>query len=235
MVLGVLEFSAPIPRSPRRRPLASAASVVAVLPADRLVDGRGHPVRVASLVRKPPPGDGHARGRRRGADPADPSPRAGLLWSVPVFAPLRGRAPGPAYVGMARSQRRPGSRRPRGPRLGLARAGRGPHGRDVLVRSRTARSGGRTGGVVRAPASDALGPLLSGPSLSPAAVWAGLRGAAALVVRGRWLSMVEPSRQPPRGRPALSRRSAALGDKLADPQPRRAGLGRRRRARSAPV
>jgi hypothetical protein len=44
-------------------------------------------------------------------------------------------------------------------------------------------------GSISAAASDALGPLVSGPALAPAAVWACFAVLLPLVVRGRWLAL----------------------------------------------
>ena len=44
-------------------------------------------------------------------------------------------------------------------------------------------------GSISAAGSDALGPLLSGPALAPALVWAGFAMLLPLVVRGRWLAV----------------------------------------------
>ena len=44
-------------------------------------------------------------------------------------------------------------------------------------------------GSISAAGSDALGPLLSGPALAPALVWAGFAMLLPLMVRGRWLAV----------------------------------------------
>jgi eukaryotic-like serine/threonine-protein kinase len=44
-------------------------------------------------------------------------------------------------------------------------------------------------GSISAAASDALGPLASGPALAPAAVWAAFAVLLPLVIRGRWLAV----------------------------------------------
>ena len=55
-------------------------------------------------------------------------------------------------------------------------------------------------GSISAAASDALGPLVSGPALAPALVWAALRAACCrCVVRGRWLG-AGPARRRRSGR-----------------------------------
>ena len=119
-------------------------------------------------------------------------PRAGVLWSVPVLAPLLGTiALAPAFVGVAALASTPARR------AGLAAAGLwwvivgevltgrillfgAPEG--VLPR-------GNWDGSISAAASDALGPLLTSPALAPALVWAAGAVVLALVVRGRWLAV----------------------------------------------
>jgi hypothetical protein len=44
-------------------------------------------------------------------------------------------------------------------------------------------------GSISAAASDAIAPLLSGPALAPAFVWAAFAALLPLVVRGRWLAV----------------------------------------------
>ena len=62
-------------------------------------------------------------------------PRAGLLWSVPILAPLLGAvAIGPAFVGVAALAHRLAPRRPRRGRLPLAGARRGAHRQGPPVR-----------------------------------------------------------------------------------------------------
>jgi hypothetical protein len=119
-------------------------------------------------------------------------PRAGLLWSVPVAAPLLGTiALAPAFIGIAALA----STSPR--RAGLAAAGlwwlvlgEALTGRLLLFGSPDAtlpRSSWE--GSISAAASDALGPVVTSPALAPALLWAVGAVALALVVRGRWLAV----------------------------------------------
>jgi len=119
-------------------------------------------------------------------------PRAGVLWSVPIIAPLLGAvALGPAFIGIAALA--PTTRR----RAGLAAAGflwlalgELLTGKDLLFGVPDgALDRVRWEGSISAAASDALGPLLSGPSLAPAVVWALAAILLPLAVRGRWLAM----------------------------------------------
>jgi hypothetical protein len=119
-------------------------------------------------------------------------PRAGLLWSVPVLAPLLGAiAIAPAFVGIAALAPTPWRR------AGLGAAGflwlalaEVLTGRDLLfgVADGTQPRADWEGSI-SAAASDALGPLLSGPSLAPAVVWAAFAMLLPVVVRGRWLAI----------------------------------------------
>jgi hypothetical protein len=119
-------------------------------------------------------------------------PRAGLLWSVPILAPLLGAvAIGPVFVGIAALAPTPWRRAGLGAAgfLWLA-LGEVLTGKDLLF-------GIPDGthprveweGSISSAASDALGPLLSGPSLAPAVVWAAFAMLLPLVVRGRWLAV----------------------------------------------
>jgi hypothetical protein len=119
-------------------------------------------------------------------------PRAGLLWSVPILAPLLGAvAIGPVFVGIAALAPTPWRRAGLGAAgfLWLA-LGEVLTGKDLLF-------GIPDGthprveweGSISSAASDALGPLLSGPSLAPAVVWAAFAMLLPFVVRGRWLAM----------------------------------------------
>jgi hypothetical protein len=117
-------------------------------------------------------------------------PRAGLLWSVPVIAPLLGTiALGPAFVGIAALAPTPARR------AGLAAAGLWWLVIAELVTGRALLFGSPDGalprasweGSISAAASDALQPLAMTPALAPALAWAALAVALALVVRGRWL------------------------------------------------
>jgi hypothetical protein len=119
-------------------------------------------------------------------------PRAGLLWSVPILAPLFGAvAIAPVFVGVAALAPTPWRRAGLGAAgfLWLA-IGEVLTGQDLLF-------GVPDGTLPRADwnesisaaASDALGPLLSGPALAPAVVWAAFAVLPPLLVRGRWLTM----------------------------------------------
>jgi eukaryotic-like serine/threonine-protein kinase len=119
-------------------------------------------------------------------------PRAGLLWSVPVLAPLLGTvALAPVFVGVAALA--PTVWR----RAGLAAAGLLWLALGELLTGETLLFGVPEGalprgdweGSISASASDALSPLVSGPALAPAAVWAAFAVLLPLVVRGRWLGV----------------------------------------------
>jgi hypothetical protein len=119
-------------------------------------------------------------------------PRAGLLWSVPVLAPLLGTvALAPAFVGLAALA--PSIWR----RAGLAAGGFLWLALGEIVAGESLLFGVPDGvlargdwqGSISAAASDALGPLASGPALAPAAVWAGFAVLLPFVVRGRWLAL----------------------------------------------
>jgi hypothetical protein len=119
-------------------------------------------------------------------------PRAGLLWSLPILAPLLGTvALAPMFIGVAALASTAWRR------AGLAAAGflwlalgEVLTGQDLLfgvsdgtlARHEWQRS-------ISSAASDALGPLLSGPALAPIAIWAAFAVLLPLVVRGRWLAM----------------------------------------------
>jgi hypothetical protein len=119
-------------------------------------------------------------------------PRAGVLWSVPVVAPLLGTiALAPAFVGVAALAPTPARR------AGLAAAGlwwlmlgEALTGRELLF-------GSPDGtlprdlweGSISAAASDALQPLVTTPALAPVLAWAAVATALALVIRGRWLAV----------------------------------------------
>ena len=119
-------------------------------------------------------------------------PRAGLLWSVPILAPLLGVvAIGPAFVGIAALAPTPWRRAGLGAAgfLWLA-LGEVLTGKDLLFGIPDgAHPRVEWEGSISSAASDALGPLLSGPSLAPAVVWAGFAMLLPLVVRGRWLAV----------------------------------------------
>src|SRR5215212_5906843 len=102
-------------------------------------------------------------------------PRAGLLWSVPVLAPLLGTiALGPAFVGIAALASTPARR------AGLAAAGlwwlvlgETLTGRALLFGSPDGTlPRGDWEGSISAAAADALEPLLTTPALAPVALWA---------------------------------------------------------------
>jgi hypothetical protein len=119
-------------------------------------------------------------------------PRAGLLWSVPVLAPLLGTvALGPVFVGVAALAPTPWRR------AGLAAAGFLWLALGEVLAGESLLFGVPDGvlprgdwqGSISAAASDALAPLASGPALAPAAIWAALAVLLPLVVRGRWLAL----------------------------------------------
>jgi eukaryotic-like serine/threonine-protein kinase len=119
-------------------------------------------------------------------------PRAGLLWSVPILAPLLGTvALAPVFVGIAALAPTPWRR------AGLAGAGFLWLAIGELLTGKSLLFGVPDGalpradweGSISAAAGDALGPLLSGPSLAPAVVWAAFAMLLPLVVRGRWLAV----------------------------------------------
>ncbi len=119
-------------------------------------------------------------------------PRAGLLWSVPVFAPLLGTvALGPAFIGIAALA--PTAWR----RAGLAIAGFWWLGLGEAITGKALLFGSPDGtlpraeweGSISAAASDVLQPLITSTALAPLVVWAAFAVALPLVVRGRWLAL----------------------------------------------
>jgi hypothetical protein len=119
-------------------------------------------------------------------------PRAGILWSLPVLAPLLGTvALAPVFVGLAALA--PSGWR----RAGLAAGGFLWLALGEIVTGESLLFGVPDGvpargdweGSISAAASDALGPLVSGPALAPVAVWAGFAVLLPFVVRGRWLAL----------------------------------------------
>ncbi len=119
-------------------------------------------------------------------------PRAGLLWSVPILAPLLGTvALAPVFVVAAAMA--PTAWR----RAGLAAAGFFWLALGEVLTGESLLFGVPDGvlpraaweGSISAAGSDALGPLLSGPALAPALVWAAFAVLLPLVVRGRWLAV----------------------------------------------
>ncbi len=119
-------------------------------------------------------------------------PRAGLLWSVPVLAPLLGTvALAPAFVGVAALA--PTAWR----RAGLAAAGFLWLALGEAVSGRALLFGSPDGttprpdweGSISAAISDVLQPLVTTPALAPMVVWAAFAVLLPLVVRGRWLAL----------------------------------------------
>ena len=117
-------------------------------------------------------------------------PRAGLLWSVPIVAPLLGTiALAPAFIGIAALTPTPARR------AGLAAAGLWWLALGEILTGRALLFGAPDGalpradweGSISAAASDAIQPLLTTPALAPALAWAAGAVALMLVVRGRWL------------------------------------------------
>jgi hypothetical protein len=118
--------------------------------------------------------------------------RGKLLWSVAVFAPLLGTiALAPVFIGIAALA--PTAWR----RAGLAAAGFFWLALGELISGQSLLFGVPDGarpradweGSISAAVSDALAPLLSGPALAPAIVWAGFALLLPLVVRGRWMAV----------------------------------------------
>jgi eukaryotic-like serine/threonine-protein kinase len=119
-------------------------------------------------------------------------PRAGVLWSVPVLAPLLGTiALAPAFVGIAALPSTAARR------AGLAAAGlwwlllgEALTGRSLLFGSPDGTlPRGDWEGSISAAASDALQPLVTNPALAPMLAWVAVAIALAVVVRGRWLAL----------------------------------------------
>jgi hypothetical protein len=118
--------------------------------------------------------------------------RGKLLWSVPVIAPLLGTiALAPIFVGAAALAPTPWRR------AGLAAGGFFWLALGEVLTGEDLLFGVPDGalpradweGSISAAASDALAPLLSGPALAPAVVWAAFAVLLPLVVRRRWLAM----------------------------------------------
>jgi hypothetical protein len=119
-------------------------------------------------------------------------PRAGLLWSVPVLAPLLGTiALAPAFVGVAALAPTPARR------AGLAAAGLWWLALGEALTGRALLFGSPDGtlarihweGSISAAAADALQPLGTTPALAPVVVWALVAVVLPLAVRGRWLAV----------------------------------------------
>jgi eukaryotic-like serine/threonine-protein kinase len=119
-------------------------------------------------------------------------PRAGLLWSVPVLAPLLGTvALAPAFVGLAALA--PTAWR----RAGLAIAGFWWLALGEAITGKALLFGSPDGtlpradweGSISAAVSDVLQPLATTPALAPLVVWAAFALVLPLVIRGRWLAV----------------------------------------------
>jgi hypothetical protein len=119
-------------------------------------------------------------------------PRGKLLWSVSVIAPLLGTvALAPVFVGAAALAPTPWRR------AGLAAGGFLWLALAEVLTGENLLFGVPAGalprsdwqGSISAAASDALVPLVSGPVLAPALVWAGFALLAPVLVRGRWLGV----------------------------------------------
>ena len=117
---------------------------------------------------------------------------------MPVLAPLLGTiALAPVFVGVAALAPTPARR------AGAAAAGFLWLALGELLSGKSLLFGVPDGalprprweGSISAAASDALGPLVSGPALLPALVWAGFALVLPLLLRGRW-----PVRRLPRRR-----------------------------------
>jgi hypothetical protein len=119
-------------------------------------------------------------------------PRAGLLWSLPVLAPLLGAlALAPAFVGVAALA--PTALR----RAGLAAAGalwllaaEALTGEALLLGVPDAVPGSDAWeGSLSQAAEHVVGPIASSPLTVVLAAWAGLAAVLPLLLRGRWLAM----------------------------------------------
>ena len=119
-------------------------------------------------------------------------PRAGLLWSLPVLAPLLGTiALAPAFVGVAALA--PTAWR----RAGLAAAGllwlvagEVLSGEALLFgASDGTLPRGEWAGSFTSAAANALEPLLTTTALAPLVVWAAFAAVLPLAVRGRWIAL----------------------------------------------
>jgi eukaryotic-like serine/threonine-protein kinase len=191
IVLGVLETLGPDPSFSAPAVAAAAAFAVALLP--RIAWLAVAAALCGWLVSPEADRQGTALILAAAAAPLPLLlPRAGLLWSVPILAPLLGTvALAPVFVGIAALAPTPWRR------AGLGAAGFLWLALGELVTGKSLLFGIPDGalprsdweGSISAAASDALGPLLSGPSLAPAAVWAVFAILLPLVVRGRWLAV----------------------------------------------
>jgi hypothetical protein len=191
IVLGTLETLGPEPAFSAPAAAAAAALAVALLPRIAwLLVAAG---LCAWLVSPDADRQGTALVLAAAAMPIPfLLPRAGVLWSVPVLAPLLGTvALGPAFVGVAALAPTPWRR------AGLAAAGFLWLALGEVITGKSLLFGVPDGalprgdweGSISAAASDALAPLASGPALAPAAVWAAFAVLLPLVVRGRWLAL----------------------------------------------
>jgi hypothetical protein len=189
LVLGALEGLGPEPPFSAPGAAAAAALAVALLPrAGWLLSALG---LFAWLVS---PDAGRSGSALLVAAACLPVPfllpRAGLLWSLPVIAPLLGTiALGPAFIGLA-------ALAPTAPRrAGLAAAGLVWLALGEVATGESLLFGVADGTLPRADwqgslsgaAVDGLGPLLTSPALAPAAAWALFAVALPLLVRGRFL------------------------------------------------
>jgi eukaryotic-like serine/threonine-protein kinase len=191
IVLGVLQTLAPDPTFSAPAAAGAAALAVALLP--RLAWLAVAAALCVWLVSPDADRQGTALVLAAAAAPIPLLlPRAGLLWSVPILAPLFGAvAIAPVFVGVAALAPTPWRR------AGLGAAGFIWLAIGELLTGQNLLFGVPDGALPRADwnesisaaASDALGPLLSGPALAPAVVWAGFAVLPPLLVRGRWLTM----------------------------------------------
>jgi hypothetical protein len=191
IVLGALQSLGPDPSFSAPAAAAIAALAVAVLPRIAWLV-----VAMALCAWLVAPGADRQDERRPLAAAAIPIPfllpRAGLLWSVPILAPLLGTAAlAPAFIGIAALAPTPWRRAGLGAAgfLWLA-LGEVVTGHDLLfgIADGTLQRSNWEGSI-SAAASHGLGPLLSGPALAPVVIWAAFAVLLPLLVRGRWLAM----------------------------------------------
>jgi hypothetical protein len=191
IVLGAIESLGPEPAFSPAAAAAAAALAVGLLPRiGWLVTAAG---LCAWLVSPDADRQGTALVLAAAAAPIPfLLPRGGLLWSVPVLAPLLGTvALALVFVGIAALA--PTTWR----RAGLAAAGFLWLAVGEVVTGEALLFGVPDGalpraeweGSISAAASDALGPLGSAPVLVPAAAWAAFAVLLPLAVRGRWLGV----------------------------------------------
>jgi len=119
-------------------------------------------------------------------------PRAGLLWSVPILAPLLGSvALGPLFVGVAALASTLWRR------AGLAAAGFLWLAAGEIVTGRELLFGAADGALPRGDwegslfdaGTDALLPVVSSPALAPLAVWVAFALVLPMLLRGRYLTI----------------------------------------------